>query len=539
MLYIHNLDNNIIGTTIALTKHYNLPISKTTANETIKNHPDYPSLLSISDSLNKWKIPNAAFKIEANKLAELPLPFIAHLVKVNGAFALVTSIGSNSITYQTGNTAKSKQTKTIEDFVKIWDGVVLLAEPTKQSGEPNFKKAKQQETLQLLKMPLYFGIGLLLTLIFSFYNFSFSVFSFSILKLLGVIVTSLLLWYEVDKANPFLQQICTGTAKTNCNAILNSKDAKLFGIISWSEIGFFYFASGWLLLLLSNWLPNPIQTLTLIVMLNVLALPYAIFSVYYQWHVAKQWCRLCVTVQVLLVAEFVVSITTNQFYKFSINQIFNQSTIQLFIFSTILPPAIWYLLKTPLQKNQDAKNTKRQLMRLKFNSSIFNALLEKQKMIGVIANDLGIVMGNPNGENTIVKVCNPYCGPCAKGHTKIHNLIKTNPNVKVQVLFTATNKEGDIKTPPIKHLLAIAAKGDAALTAQAMDDWYNAPKKDYEAFAAKYPINATALEQQTSKIEAMSNWCDSVKIEFTPTYFIKGFQLPEVYGLDDLGYFLS
>ena len=37
----------------------------------------------------------------------------------------------------------------------------------------------------------------------------------------------------------------------------------------------------------------------------------------------------------------------------------------------------------------------------------------------------------------------------------------------------------------------------------------------------------------------MSNWCDTVKIEFTPTYLINGFQLPEVYSLDDVGYFLS
>jgi hypothetical protein len=61
----------------------------------------------------------------------------------------------------------------------------------------------------------------------------------SSIKLMGIIVTGLLLWYEVDKANPILQQICTAGAKTNCNAILSSKQAKLFNFFSWSEIGFF------------------------------------------------------------------------------------------------------------------------------------------------------------------------------------------------------------------------------------------------------------------------------------------------------------
>ncbi|MBS4042242.1 MAG: thioredoxin domain-containing protein [Chitinophagaceae bacterium] len=534
-----NSYSNIESITIILIQHFKLPITKSTARESIKNHPDYPSLLSISDSLNKWQIPNAAFKIEANKLSELPLPFIAHLVKANSAFALVTSIGSNSITYQTGTTAKSKQSITIKDFLKIWDGVVLLTEPTAQSAEPNYKKAKQQETIRQLKMPLYTSIGLLLTLILGILTINNTILTFSLIKFLGIIVTTLLLWYEVDNGNPFLQQICTGTSKTNCNAILNSKDAKLFGIISWSEIGFFYFASGWLLLLFSSWLPTPAQTLPIIVWLNLLAMPYTVFSVYYQWRIAKQWCRLCLTVQVLLVAELIVSITTNQFYNLSINQLFNQSTNQLFIFSIILPVAIWYLLKMPLKTSQEAKNVKRQLIRLKFNNNIFNVLLLKQKKIAVIANDLGIVMGNPNGDNTIIKVCNPYCGPCAKGHTKIHNLLEITPNLRVQVLFTATNKEGDIKTPPIKHLLAIAAKGDATLTAQAMEDWYKAPKKDYETFAKKYPINKEELDKQINIIDEMSKWCEETKISFTPTYFINGYQIPDIYDLDDIGYFLN
>ena len=72
MLKILNPYNNIVGTTIGLIQHYKLQVTNATVNETIKNHPDYPSLLSISDSLNKWQIPNAAYKIEVSKLTELP-----------------------------------------------------------------------------------------------------------------------------------------------------------------------------------------------------------------------------------------------------------------------------------------------------------------------------------------------------------------------------------------------------------------------------------------------------------------------------------
>lgn len=51
-----------------------------------------------------------------------------------------------------------------------------------------------------------------------------------LLKGAGVAITSLLLWYEIDKANPALQKICTAGAKTNCGAILSSKISKIWGL---------------------------------------------------------------------------------------------------------------------------------------------------------------------------------------------------------------------------------------------------------------------------------------------------------------------
>ncbi len=86
---------------------------------------------------------------------------------------------------------------------------------------------------------------------------------------------------------------------------------------------------------------------------------------YYQWRIAKQWCVLCLTVQVLLIAEFIVALTTNQLTTLSIKNavlIFNSQ----FILSFLLPVIIWYLLKPNLLKAQEAKRTKRQLMRFKY-----------------------------------------------------------------------------------------------------------------------------------------------------------------------------
>lgn len=358
-----------------------------------------------------------------------------------------------------------------------------------------------------------------------------------LLKLAGCFVTALLLWYEVDNANPVLKQICgigSSGKQTNCSAVLNSKQSKLFNIISWSEIGFFYFAGGFISLSVAG-----VQVETILhtlVWLNLVALPYTIFSLYYQWKVAKQWCVLCLAVQTLLIAEFVTTLSFNILSPSLF--ILSGSALTTLFPSFLLPCILWFLLKPILLQNQEAKRKKRELLKFKYDSRIYHALLPKQKQITEDTTGLGIMIGNPNAANTIIKVCNPYCGPCAKAHPEIEKLLEDNEDVKLQIIFTASNDEQDRASLPVKHLLAIAEKNNEILTKGSLDEWYLAKTKDYEVFASKYPMNGE-LSKQGTKVEAMSTWCKQEEIAFTPTLFINGYQLPDVYNIGDLKYFLG
>lgn len=151
---------------------------------------------------------------------------------------------------------------------------------------------------------------------------------------------------------------------------------------------------------------------------------------------------------------------------------------------------------------------------------------------------MGIIVGNPAGTTVIVKVCNPYCDPCAKAHIIIDELLKNNPNIKVQIIFNATGKEGDARNEPVKHLLDIYKESDKQRIHQALDDWYLSDAKEYQNFALKYPLR-NKLELQDNEILKMSDWCQKNKIDFTPTFFINGNQLPEIYSPADLKFFLS
>ena len=531
-----------VKATTAFLKLLKVKVNNATVNETLQNHPDWPSMLCIADSLNKWNITNAAGKMAPAEIDLLPTPFIAHVSNMEFPLAIVTQVKDNEVELYTKNYNKPL-TKNKEDFLKTWAGVYLIAETTEHSGEKRYIVNNQKALINALVPASLFVLLTFISFLFIYRTIndtlntlvihSGAIYLQYFLLLSGVVVTSLLLWYEVDKSNPLLQKVCTGIAKGNCNAILTGKQSKVFEGLSWSEVGLFYFTGALLMLLFAN--VSLATTFVYIACLNLLALPYTVFSFYYQWRVAKQWCVLCLAVQALLLLGG-INVLANNFitapYELSIPLL--SRSILLYL----LPVLLWYAVKPYLLRLQEAKNTKREYLRIKFNAEIFETLLRKQKAITLPVNGLGIDIGNPAATNSIIKVCNPYCGPCTIAHPKIDKLLEENANLNVKIIFTTPNLPEQDAYKPVSHLLAIEEKANnEGLMKTALDDWYLSDKKEYELFAAKHPVNSE-LTKQGYKIEAMDKWCKAMDIQATPTIFINGYKLPDAYSIEDLQYFL-
>ncbi len=507
-------------------------VNNSTVNETLQNHPDWPGLLCISDSLRKWNIPNAVGKIDAANIDELPTPFIACTYITEAPLTIVTAVNAGTVEIYRGQQAK-KSLQTKEDFLKTWTGIYLFSEPNENSGEENYKEYRKKAFVKRLipaaaiAAVVLFSLLMLRSVNNNMYLFRAIVFQYTLL-LTGVVVTTFLLWYEIDSNNPVLQKVCTGIIKGNCNAILTGKQSKLFNWLSWSEIGFFYF-SGSLLLLL--FIPGAI---TIIAWMNMLCLPYCFFSIYYQWQVAKQWCVLCLSVQAVFVLGAINSVANDMLFLQQLSFTNSASCLLLFL----LPALTWFVIKPYMLQLQQSKYIRRSYLRMKFDNDVFETLLKKQKQIIISPEGLGIDIGNPAAANTIIKVCNPYCLPFAKAHPVIESLVTQNKNTRVKIIFAVANNENNPAIKPARHLLAIAAQSDEQQTKKALDDWYTAGKKDYEMFKIKYPLT-TALEKQNDKIDAMEKWCKANDINFTPTVFVNGHMLPAAYSIGDIQYFLS
>lgn len=529
--------SNAAQVTIQLMNYIKIPVTNSTIQTRVEEHAEFPSLTSISDALNLWNVKNTALRVEKENLGKLPIPFIAHLNNGISVFEVVTKVTESKVYYLTSSGMEKKKCK--ETFLSVWSGVVLVIQPSYNYKEIDYDIKKSSERWKQFRKPFILTSCILLavmfaTFIFAFYNAYFYYISILfLLKLIGLVVIFLLLAYELNSTSPIIRKFCTLNRKLNCEAILGSKAAKIFDKIGWSEIGFFYFAGGLIYLLTS--LSGIQESIEILRVLNLLSLPYIFYSVFYQWRVAKVWCPLCLLVQGLLLTEFLTFLIGHS-SSVAIPSFTAKSLISMAI-SFYLPVLFWVLSKRFIVKAKEGQVFKGEFFRLKHNTEIFDIVLAQQKKVMLPPDSLGIVMGNDNSTNKIVMVSNPFCIACQVAHKTIRELLLCHKNLKVQMLFTSSGNEDSAKNEFIGHILALN-EIDREKALLALDDWYKSEIKRYTEIENKFPLTQ-GVKQDTDKILEMDKWCRQANISATPSFFIRGYQLPAFYNLSDLSYVLA
>ncbi len=521
--------DSVVAAAFALVKELKAPITLTTLKDKLENHPDFPSLSSVDEVLQSFDINTLAIQVSKDELNEVPTPCIAPLYIEKGVFAIIHSVKDGFIEWWISG--KKKQREPISTFSEKWMGIILLVKTSQTSGENNYKKNRQKEILFVLSQ-IILTLGFITLIILSVYfvlNIQNAILNFNLIgliatKFIGIVISIILLWHIIDKDNPFVKNLCQFGKSANCNSVLNSKAASIKGIISWSEIGFFYFTGSLLGLLLGLSSKN---ILSILFVLNLLALPYSIFSIYYQYWVVKKWCALCLSVQIILWVEFLFFFTGNNLY-FSLN--LNLNDFLILVSSFLSPVVIWFLIKPILQFAVQASSLKKKLKTFQNNIGIFNQLLSEQTKMVTTQQVLNILeSGNPNASNIITIITDPYCKPCAKQHSMVRQILFENSdNVKCQTIFFATNAEKDIRGEFVRHLYCLDKENQDI----ALDSWFRLEEKEYKIWKLIYPIEKT--EQMSFDIvNSHFNWCMKSKIRSTPTLFINGYKLPEVYTIED------
>jgi len=509
-----------------LVRKLNVKVNKRTINKCLVDHPEYPSLLAVSNCLTEWKINNQSFKANKNSYREdILFPFIAHLPENDGHFILVNSSEGGIIYYSDESDQNGSMSE--KDFITRWDGITLYAEASAESGELNYKQNKIQSILN----DLLFPAGIFVLICALYLGFEIQVFNTSILllgiaKLAGVSVSLLLLIQSLNSSNPFVKNLCSLVGKSDCNAVLNSAAAKITPWLSWSEVGFFYFAGSFLSLMLFP------QSVSLLIWLNILAIPYTFYSIGYQFK-TKNWCFLCCTVQVLLWVEFLISAFTTGF----LFPVFTVDLVLALAFSFGFFIFGWAFLKPYFLKANQSDTLVKQLNIFKYNFDIFDQALKSQPRFAVGKELMPIILGDPEAKTIITMVSSPFCGPCAKAHQVMDDLLRYNEDIQVKIVFSTANHPNDPNTEIAKHLSSLSRLQDKTIVEHALNKWYKAANKDYKVWASNFPVvidGAADVVTQNQK-----EWCEMADITVTPTILINGYKLPSIYHLEDIRYLLN
>nr|WP_295864926.1 vitamin K epoxide reductase family protein [uncultured Chitinophaga sp.] len=533
--FFHLSKDNCVLATQQLLRLLKVNVTNESLENALKGHPDYPSLLSVYESITQWGVKTKAVKVSRENFASVPCPFMAHVREgTQTRFVTVGDVTETQVIFY--NDSNKPVSEKRMHFLGRWTGVILLAEAEDTAGEEDYRLKQRSAMASRVGIGLTFLTPLIFFSLQAFLSSGqqrtavWMMVIYSILKLSGLVVGGLLLMGELDQHNPLLKKICGVGKTTGCGAVLSAKSSKVFAGISWGDIGFAYFSGGLLSLFMSHFSPGAVYAASLLSLLSVGFIPY---SLYQQNYVIGRWCPLCLTTLAILFCEFCCAVWIHPFpMAFSVNMLEQTGSLIAFI---CIPLFLRQVIK-PLQlKAKEGVLKGHSLSKLMRNQQVFRSTLTNQKAVSG-HEGLGILIGRPDAANKVVKVCNPYCPPCIQSHSTIGAIARSGHDVSVQIIFTATAEESDVRSFPAKHLLALYDRNDPALILQALDDWYHHPS--YDDFALKYPLPVD-INQQGPKLTAMRRWCDMTGVAATPTFFVNGHELPAIYTLNDVRYFLS
>ncbi|RFZ84061.1 hypothetical protein DYU05_00010 [Mucilaginibacter terrenus] len=506
----------------------NVLITKQSIELEMLRHPDYPSLLTISDILNVWNISNEAFKVPefTTKHLKKSAPCVI-CSKVEG-FYLVEEVKSENIIINNGH---QRSMISLDELKDKFQNVLLVLNKSKDFEEFDYKTKRQIEILKAIRQPFLVLSSILIFAIVAFLNISPSservALVFLMLKAAGLIVSVILLLQSINANNPIIQKLCGTDEKKNCQAILNSRAAKVTSFLTWSEIGFFYFSSTALTTICGM---NNLRLIHFCAFANIVCIPYTLYSLFYQWRIAKQWCVLCCAVLVLLWLEFATALWSNSLtlQKLSVED------LTIIFLSILAPITFWSFSKHLLQQSMLVKPLKEQLGLFKRNTDVFHTLLSTEPAYAILPSEDSIVIGNPHAKNVITMVSNPFCKACSVTHRELEEVVEKNSTIQLQIVFVPRIYSRKNDSIVAAHLFSLKHNCSEALLKSSLFDWYNQEKKDYKKWAEKYPIQET--KDLDRIVERQREWCGFVGIDTTPTIFFNGRRLSPVYHATDLAY---
>ena len=521
-----------------LCESFKLKLSDGTLCRQLKRHPFYPSMLAIHDVMENFGVASVAYKCsDVQEVLKVETSFLSQVsdgsLSNHKLFATVFGRSDNAIDWFNPKEHK-RELISIDKFSEVFTGYAMFFATTKDEGGLSHKGYRWKENLQRAIEYLAISMLPIALMVISVYKGlvgSIGVLSlaYSVFLLIGCVVCSLLLMHEYNAYNPVVMGVCGDNKKVNCNAVLASSGAT-FANIPWAVIGSVYFL-GSLCASLSSCMSE--RVITCLAYMNIVAIPYTAYSLYYQKRVVKQWCPLCLAVLAVIWGLFAISLLNGSLSRFSLMTPEILCCVFVSMFLSALGVFLLWKFGIILERSEESEHS---LSKIKYDRAVFEALLRKERKVSVPIEGFGITLGNPNGMMHIIEVCNPFCGHCGKAQKELSKLVKNNSNICLQIIFVSGPTNVGYDHTPVDTFLTLQKEAEDMSTV--LNDWFALSVKNVEEYEKLHPVKSHRSKDNDDNAQRMSEFCDAMKITHTPTIFIDGYEMPRLYNVGDLKYII-
>ncbi|MCY0968903.1 vitamin K epoxide reductase family protein [Chryseobacterium wangxinyae] len=470
------------------------------------SHPNYPSALAFSDTLNFLGLKNDAYKLDKEYWDELPEEYMA---LVDNSFSLVKKKGSDFTIY-------SDKVKTLnkEELYSNSGDFVLLFEKTENIKTKSFFN---------FKPVLYLVFGLII--LYSLLQFTWYESVFNILSLAGVYISLELFNQKFGQESSVVSNICGGAAnsssQSSCSKIFSSDKTDVLGL-KLSDFSLIYFLG---ISFVGLFFPQSQFVLRIAAILSIVVIFY---SIYIQSFVEKSLCRVCLVIILVLLAQIAIS---SFYFSWEINLpvVFTGLILFISLFFTVA------FLNHLMNQKEELKKSNAKNLRFKRNYDLFKRELLDQEKI-TFTDQQTFFVGNKDAKLHISVVSNPYCGFCKNAHKIIEDLLLQYPEaISAQMRFNYSNERPDEKySQLISDFLNIYKNKTQKEFLKLIDIWFK--NRDENEIKIK---SQSENPQDLTNIIQMTAENGSAGLTFTPVFIINGYQFPDKYDREDIHYFIS
>lgn len=474
------------------------------------SHPDYPSLLALTETLELYGVEYAAVKMKPEDMEVNGFPFLAHLKEKQGNYVVVTGCRQGKVEYIDDEKGKRREERA--EFCNKWEGVAVYAASGR--GEEESRLYSRRRMIFLAAVAFF----VVWYFVWGGAARSLADQGYGMVKMAGLLLSCMLLFHEWGSRAGWMQKVCHFHKKSDCDKVLGSGASHLFGV-SLAEMGMVYFAGGFLYLCLGN----GIQVL---LYLSVCAFPYTLFSLWYQFGKVRRICPFCMGVVVCLWGEAVFAAKFLLPLALSMETI-GQCAVLLCCFAGVA--GMVYVLKLLIKYKQKAHRLEVSYLKIKREEAVNRALQLQMPELDPEYSDNDILLHEGKGKRKVIVVVSPFCGPCAGLHEKLEALFRKyvcDFTVILRFIGAPGIEKDDINRVALGLIEIYHSQGREAFR-KALAAWFR--KRETGRLPAGEYSSGT-VQTLTASVE----WCRRMGIHSTPLILTENRILSSYYGVEDL-----